>query len=182
MPFPRCSALAEKLPWTRRLTGRRVAWVAAIALGFVALSLLPSLSVGQIPPGRVLNVAYFFLLAGWFATAFVAVAFLRQTRGLTMLAPRTIKLGWICLIVGVLLMGNMPRAIYDLAFVLTEYNRQMQARYASLIRQAAQAHPENLIDELTALPKTIRPGNSNDDRISCVHVGQYFGLRTAKMR
>ena len=182
LAIPAMLALADKLPWTQRLTGRRVAAVAAVALGWVALAMLPALSMGLVPPARVLNVAYFFFLAGWFVTAFVAVAWLRQTRGLTRLTPRAVKIAWVCLVLGLLVAGNLPRAVYDLALVAPKYDRQMQACYASLTCQAAHPDPEDVIGKVTAVPRTIRPGDAQGDRNSCMLMAQYFGLKTAKPR
>jgi len=111
-----------------------------------------------VPPRRLLNISYLIFLMGWFATAILAVYWYRNTRARDPFAsPRWRKLGTVLLIGGALLVGNFPRAVYDLSYVAPQYDAQMQSRYATLKRFAATGAREAVIDPLLAIPKTIIP-------------------------
>ena len=177
LAVPAALGLGRSLPWTRKIAGRHVAAAAAIAAAAMMLSVLPAVSMGLTPPKRLLNVTYLMFLLGWFATAFVALHWYRNTRSLAPLAaPRWRRAGWALLTAGALLAGNFPRAVYDLTCVAGEFDRQMQARYAVLKQYAASGERVARIDPVTANPRTIYPADRKTEEASTIHLAHYFGL------
>jgi len=140
----------------------------------------PAVGLGLVPPPRVLNGAYLFFLAGGFAAAFVAVA-LRHNRAQAPLpGPRLLKWGYGLLLLGLCVTSNVPLAVYDLAGRARDYDQQLQARYAALRRDPQPDKTGCPLNELTTLPRTIRPGNSRDDRDALPHVRCYFALQASR--
>jgi hypothetical protein len=181
--IPAAMAVLERLGWSRRIAGRHVVLTGAAAGTLVLLSLLPAASVGSVPPVRALNVTYLIFLGGWFLTAFLFVDWFRNTRRPDAFAsPKWRKAAWTLLAAGMLLVGNFPRAVYDLTCLAVPYDRELRARYAAISQQAASNEAEIVIDGLTAIPKTIRPGNLKDDRSPYPHLARYFGAGDATIK
>ncbi len=177
LSIPAAVKLGRSLTWTPRVTGRHVAYAAAISVVLMMLSVLPAISVGLTPPKRVLNATYLIFLLGWFATAFLAIHWYHNTKSLApLMSPWSQKLGWALVVTGALLVGNFPRAVYDLTCVAGEFNRQMQTRYAVLKQYATSGERVAMIDPVTANPKTIYPADDKADQASSVHLSRYFGL------
>ena len=95
-------------------------------------------------------MAYFFFLAGWFATLLLAVAWqqnvhrlhwdgleVRPTEisgGEVRLSGRALALGRVGLLAGILLVGHWPGAVYDLALVAPSFDRQLRPLRNDLCR------------------------------------------------
>jgi len=176
--IPLATDVLKRAAWAEKIATRHVVLSAAATVGVVFLSFAPAyLSIGRNPPARAENVSYFFFLAGWFATWLLAVARFRNVRGREpRLSARTLALGRVALVAGVLVIGNLPRAVYDLAFLAPAYDRQLRQRYALLRQRAAAGDGEVVVERLAARPKSISFGDVGDEPSQNERIARYFGV------
>ncbi len=178
--IPLAAAILKRAAWAEKIAARHVVLSAAATVGAVWLSVAPAyLSIGRNPPARAENVSYFFFLAGWFATWFLAVGWLRNIRGREpRLSPRALVIGRVALAAGILVFSNLPRAVYDLAFLAPAYDRQLRERYVRLRVQAAAGGGEAVVERLAARPKSISFGDFGDEPSQNDRIARYFGVST----
>lgn len=177
LAIPLAARIADRMPWTWRITGARVVLAAVAGWCLVLLSVLSPISMGLGPPNRVLNQSYLIFLLSCCVTACCALAWFRNRRNtIPYTSARARGFGWAMLVLGLLVVSNVPRAVYDLAFVVVPYDRELRARYEQLTHCAATAAPEVVVDRLANWPQSIRPGNLNDERSTTTMMGLYFGL------
>jgi len=176
--IPLAAEVLKRAAWAEKIATWHVVLSAAATFGAVWLSFAPAyLSIGRNPPARAENVSYFLFLAGWFATWLLALARVRNVRGREpRLSPRALVLGRVALVAGILLFSNLPRAVYDLAFLAPAYDRQLRQRYALLRQQSAAGGNEAIVERLAARPKSISFGDFGDEPSQNARIARYFGV------
>jgi hypothetical protein len=177
LAIPFAARIADRMPWTRRITTSHLVLVAAAGWCSVLLSVLPPILMGIGPAGRMLNQSYLIFMLSCCVTAFFALAWFRNRQYTLPYTPEhSQRFGWIMLVVGLLLISNVPQAAYDLAFVAVPYDHQLRARYELLTRYAAARTKDVTVDRLTHRPRTICVGNLRDEQSVTSAMGAYFGL------
>jgi len=175
---PVAAQIVRRAGWTRPVTGRHVRLAAASIFVVVAICCAPAyLSIGRGPPRRAMNLAYLPFLAAWLATLVTAVAWLCHRRGREpSLSARAKALGRIALVAGALVVGNLPRAVYDLVFLAPSFDRQVRARYAMLREKAEAGESAIALDRLTVRPRSLLVEDVGDDPSQLDPIARYFGL------
>ncbi len=147
------------------------------------------------PPGRALNLIYLVFLAGWFAGVLELVGIAARRRPLAFTesvfpAPlRLMSAAVPVLFAGFLLLHGQARTAYgDLLFRAPEYDRVMQDRYASIVREKAaggeNGKPAMTFEAVASPPRVLMYTDIQEDhrnwRNTCF--ARYFGLGSAVRR
>jgi hypothetical protein len=184
LAIPWASRAIEATPWASRVRRRHVLLAVAVLLGVVLLGFLPAyLSIGRKPPVRAQNPIFFAFLASGVAAWLLGVAWRRNVRGVRpTVSTRWRFAGAAATIVGLLGVGNLPRAACELAVEAPQYHRQMEARYAAMRRDAHAGLARSLVAPLGARPRSISEAEIGDDAYQDQHLAWYFGLESVALR
>ena len=175
---PVAAEIVRRAGWDRPIPRRHVLLAAASVFAVVALCFAPPyLSIGRKPPPRAMNLAYLLFLAAWFATLLAAVAWRQNVRGGELRLPaRARTLGRIALVAGVLLVGHLPRAVYDLVWLAPAFDRELRQRYVLLEEKARTGELDVVVERLSVRPKSLSVDELGDDPSQLDSIARYFGM------